>query len=338
MAAKLELVRGDLLEGPSDLIVIPCSTVPTVSAFVSERLSAFRIPVPTEPMQLGEVRFLALDAAGQVAPMAAYATSVMAHTTRPEAIRAIGGSLGRFTAEHRWVQQIACPLLGAGAGHLRSETSVEEVLAGFRTEAPQDRDVVLRIFVRHEPVYERLKAHFAETTRTSPAAPPIRVFISYARTSDGHVAWVKELATFLRQNGIEARIDVWHLRPGMDVAQWMCNELDLADRVLLVCDELYSQKADRRHGGVGWEVRIVQGDLLATQGDNPDKYVPVVVTSDPHAGTPAFLKSVLAIHWPRDHPERDEARRDDLLGTLFRVSEEAPPLGSPPSFILNAKR
>ena len=106
----------------------------------------------------------------------------------------------------------------------------------------------------------------------------------------------------------------------------------------MVCDELYSQKSDRRHGGVGWEVRIVQGDLFTTQADNPDKYVPIVVTSDLNAGTPSFLKAVLAIHWRRDHPEEDQARRDDVLRTLFRVSEEPPPVGRPPSFTLDAQR
>ena len=309
-----------------------------MSRFVTERLSAFHIPVPTERMHLGEVRFIALDAGGQVAPMAAYAASVTAYTTTPEVIREIGKSLGRFAAEHRSVQQIACPLLGTGAGHLPAEISAEELLAGFRTEAPQDRDVVLRIFVRYEDVFGGLKAHFGEATRTSPAASPIRVFVSYSRSSESHVAWVKTLATFLRQNGIEARLDAWHLRAGMDMVQWMSNELDLADRVLLVCDELYSQKSDRRHGGVGWEVRIVQGDLFTTQADNPDKYVPIVVTSDLNAGTPSFLKAVLAIHWRRDHPEEDQARRDDVLRTLFRVSEEPPPVGRPPSFTLDAQR
>jgi hypothetical protein len=30
----------------------------------------------------------------------------------------------------------------------------------------------------------------------------------------------------------------------MDVAQWMCNALDMPGRILLICDELYAQKAD----------------------------------------------------------------------------------------------
>jgi hypothetical protein len=138
----------------------------------------------------------------------------------------------------------------------------------------------------------------------------------------------KELATFLRANGIEARLDVWYLRPGMDTPQWMSNELDLADRVLLVCDELYAQKADRRHGGVGWEIRIIQGDLLVSQEDNPDKYIPIIVTPELNAGTPKFLRGTFALHWPESGPD-EVGRRDELLRIIYNRQEEAPPLGRP---------
>ncbi len=138
----------------------------------------------------------------------------------------------------------------------------------------------------------------------------------------------KELATFLRANGIEARFDVWYLRPGMDTPQWMSNELDLADRVLLVCDELYAQKADRRHGGVGWEIRIIQGDLLVSQEDNPDKYIPIIVTPELNAGTPKFLRGTFALHWPESGPD-EVGRRDELLRIIYNRQEEAPPLGRP---------
>jgi hypothetical protein len=66
------------------------------------------------------------------------------------------------------------------------------------------------------------------------------------------VDWVKELALFLIDNGIQARLDRFHLRRGMDLPQWMCNELQMADKVIIVCDETYKQKADGRLGGVGW--------------------------------------------------------------------------------------
>ena len=209
---------------------------------------------------------------------------------------------------------------------------MEDLLRGF--SATGRDDVLLRVFVLHDPVFERLKTYFDipvsnEWRRDERPTRPIRVFVSYTRTDDAHAAWVKELATFLRANGIEARLDVWYLRPGMDTPQWMSNELDLADRVLLVCDRLYAQKADRRHGGVGWEIRIIQGDLLASQEDNPDKYIPIIVTTELDAGTPKFLRGTFALHWPESSPERSQTARRASKDNISSAGGGAS-IGSPP--------
>ena len=85
-------------------------------------------------------------------------------------------------------------------------------------------------------------------------------------------AWVVQLACRLRENGVDARLDHFHLKPGMDVPQWMTNELIKARRVLLVCDVHYAEKADMRKAGVGWETMIIQGDMLV-QGEQNSKYI-----------------------------------------------------------------
>jgi hypothetical protein len=340
MAVQVELVQGDMFEGPSDLVVLPCSTIPTVTPFVLAKLRHFRIPQPLEPMRLGEVVFLPLEGAAHVAPTAAFAASVKAgYGSEPEAINAIGSALGRFADQNRSVQQIACPLLGAGAGYLGASVVVEQLRRGFLATAP-DR-VTLKIFVLHAPEFAELQKSLASAADSPPPGGieghasrtrPIRVFISYTKTTDASQAWVTALATHLLENGIDARLDVWDLSPGMDVAQWMTNELDLADRVLLICDEAYARKADRRHGGVGWEIRIVQGDLLLSRDDNPKKYVPIVRTDEVMAGTPVFLRSTYSLHWPQSSAD-DSARRQELVKTIYGVRSK-PPLGRPPSYVL----
>lgn len=332
-----------MLDGPSDLIVIPCSTVPTISVSVAQRLRAVSIPLPTRRMELGEVVFLALEEASNLAPMAAYAASVRANSTTPEAIYSIGAALGTFVSTHPWAQQIASPLLGAGAGGLKSEVGIERLMAGFRATAPRESESLLRVYVLHREVYDRLKVQFAVPEMVGAASTPDqrrseRVFVSYTRTGDEHAQWVKDLATYLRNNGLNARLDVWHLRPGMDVAQWMCNELDLADRVLLICNATYADRADRRHGGVGWEIRLVQGDLMSSQEENSDKYVPIIVGDDANAATPAFLKSVYCLRWSLRGGETEEAHREELLRLLYNAAERAPEVGSPPSFVLAQTR
>jgi len=162
---------------------------------------------------------------------------------------------------------------------------------------------------------------------------PLRVFISYTKSNNQHQDWVKAVGTYLRRAGVDARLDIWHLRPGMDVAQWMCNELDMADRVLLICDELYAQKADGRHGGVGWEIRVIQGDLLQSQATNPDKFVPIVVTEETTGGMPWFIKSVYCLHWPPSQRD-DPSLFEELVRIIYRAQEEAPPLGQRPAYVV----
>lgn len=319
-----------MFEGPSDLVVLPCSVIPTVARFVEERLDRFRMPKPSEPMQLGEVRFLELGPASQVAPFAAYAASVEAKGgTEPSAIERIGATLGAYAAQHRRVHLVAAPLLGTGAGKLMPEIAFQALRKGFLAAAPEW--ATLRVHVPDGPVLTRIREHDADDPGS--AFPTPRVFISYTKTSDAHAAWVQDLAEWLLAHGVEARLDVWDLSPGMDVAQWMSNELDLADRVLLICNDEYARRADRRHGGVGWEIRLVQGVLLGSQVDNPDKFVPIVRTTDVAQGSPGFLRSAYALHWPPEMTDaKEDAARQSLLKHLFRLRTK-PPIGQPPDYV-----
>jgi hypothetical protein len=137
------------------------------------------------------------------------------------------------------------------------------------------------------------------------------------------------LAKFLRNQGIEARLDRWHLRRGMDLPQWMGNEVKLADKVIIVSNEQYAAKADERLGGVGWETMLIQGDIAVQSADSV-KYILVVRSDDLRAGTPMYLKTKFAIHWPHSADERK--LRDELIRDLSEVSLE-PELGAPPVFL-----
>jgi hypothetical protein len=57
---------------------------------------------------------------------------------------------------------------------------------------------------------------------------------------------VVELALYPIKKGIQARLDKFHLRRGMDLPQWMCNELPLANRAIIDSNEAYKGKADGR--------------------------------------------------------------------------------------------
>ena len=201
MGASLQLVHGDMFDGPTDLIVLPCATEGTVTRTVRTRLQAFQIPNPRR-MELGEIDFQQSPRPlQQLASFLAFAASVQGYTSDIEAIERIGRRLGILAAENRSVLQISAPLLGAGAGGLQSHDVVKRLTKGFSETAPDQ--TTLKIYVLDQNIYAGLQALFAnlapdEVSKDERAGrditaitAPIRVFISYTKTSQEHSAWVK---------------------------------------------------------------------------------------------------------------------------------------------------
>lgn len=89
-----------------------------------------------------------------------------------------------------------------------------------------------------------------------------KAFISYSHDTQEHKKWVLDLATRLRNNGVDAILDQWDLKPGDDLPRFMEQGLISADRVLMICTDKYVEKANSGAGGVGYEKMIVTADLL----------------------------------------------------------------------------
>jgi hypothetical protein len=329
MPGFVKLRLGDLFDGPADLIVLPCSTDGTITRFVANRLLEYTIPRPKRRMELGEVDIMPFTGAENIAQYVAFAASVLSMTSKSDAIHRIGSALGRFSLENASVRTLSAPLLGAGAGGLRSETVVQSLSDGFQETAA--KGAVLTIHILHESVYDRLtREHTLRETPSStpPPSKPIRVFISYSGTRDRHKKWVADLGTFLRANGVDARLDQWHLRKGMDLPQWMTNELEMAERVVIISDSRYSERADGRSGGVGWETMLIQGDM-SNLPPQSTKYLVIVREDAFDTGVPRYLKTRFCIHWKSDSDEKE--LRNELLKEIYNVSL-APPLGTPPTY------
>ena len=320
--STVELRHGDMFDGPSDLIVLPCSTAGTITPFVIQKLVHYNIPRPKPRMSLGELEILPFEGGENIAQFVAYAASVtIGSMASLDCIHQIAASLGLETQRNPAIRRIAAPLLGTGAGGLPYEPVVECLRDGFRKTA--HKDATLTISVLEQSIFRRLQArHEIDLSTRSSKNSHLRVFISYSHGTPEEDRWIVELATFLREHGIDARLDVWHLRRGMDMPQFMTNELALADRVILVSDERYAEKADKRVGGVGWETMIVQGDIYTLPPDST-KYVVIVRSPTVAAGLPIYLKNKFVLHWPgaHDHPHN----RKVLLQELFEVPL-APPV------------
>lgn len=324
MAGSVRLCRGDLFGAPADMVVLPISTAGTITSAVRRKLEAFSLPVPPARLPLGGVDVQAFDGLEHISSYVAYAASVESHSSSPSAITTVGRHLGRACVENESIRQVSCPLLGAGAGGLEYMESFSALTEGFLESAPEG--ALLSIYALRNDIFDLLisgEDPYRKSERTSPS--PERIFLSYAHSDDSHKQWVKTLATALRSAGFEARLDAWHLKAGMNMPQWMSNELDLADRCILICDDKYVQKADGQHGGVGWEYRLIQGDIFRNQATAHNRFIPVVTSEE--INLPAALKDCLAIHCPRDSGEGqiNEDHWERILEAVMG-GEAAPPI------------
>lgn len=153
-----------------------------------------------------------------------------------------------------------------------------------------------------------------------------RVFVSYSHDNMMHKKWVLDLATRLRNSGVDASLDQWDLRPGDDLPVFMESHLRAADRVIMVCTDTYVQKANSGRGGVGYEKMIVTSELM--RDIDKSKVIPIirqVGTSD----VPTFLMSKLYIDFSRD--DQMEFSFDELVRTIHGSPLfEKPPVGNNP--------
>ncbi|HEU4404451.1 MAG TPA: toll/interleukin-1 receptor domain-containing protein [Polyangiaceae bacterium] len=86
----------------------------------------------------------------------------------------------------------------------------------------------------------------------SEASQSPKVFVSYSYDSPEHKEWVRKLATDLRSMGIDIVLDQWEPL-GTDLARFMEQSVSTSNRVILVCSEQYSRKANGVSGGVAYE-------------------------------------------------------------------------------------
>src|SRR5215469_2230147 len=156
------------------------------------------------------------------------------------------------------------------------------------------------------------------------------VFLSYSHDSDAHKNWVRHLADDLVKRGVKTRFDQWDLLLGDDIGKFMEQSLN-AKYVVLVCTELFSQRANNRIGGVGYEQAVFIGELLVRQ-ELESRFLPILRSGDPSKALPIYLRSRLFVDF------RDESAYglalEQLLRRVFDAPEFTPPrLGPVPDYV-----
>lgn len=163
-----------------------------------------------------------------------------------------------------------------------------------------------------------------------------KLFISYSWSSPDHEEWVLNLAEELVAAGVNVILDKWDLKEGHDAYAFMEKMVTDPDinKVILICDKEYAEKADDRSGGVGTETQIISQEIYEEVDQN--KFVGIVKERDEDgkAYLPTYYKSRIYI----DLSDEEEYAKnfERLVRWIYdKPLHIKPPIGEKPSFLNN---
>lgn len=154
-----------------------------------------------------------------------------------------------------------------------------------------------------------------------------RVFISYSHDSDQHREWVRSLAEYLLDNGIDVMLDQWDVELGDDLAAFMEKAIRHTDRVVAISTDAYVEKANGGTGGVGYEKTIATAEILRNP-ENRRRFIPVVRNVAGEEKLPAFFGA--AYYLDLSDGQDTAEMRHELVRAIYEVPPQKPALGASP--------
>jgi hypothetical protein len=161
-----------------------------------------------------------------------------------------------------------------------------------------------------------------------------KVFVSYSWKPISNKEKTLDLANRLSSDGVHAIIDEWDLSEGQDKYRFMeqmVNDHEIK-RVLLICNKDYSEKANKKEGGVGIESLIISDEIYKKADQK--KFIPIIFEKDINAQPflPTFIKT--RIYVDLSQPDRFEEEYEKLLRNIFeKPRSKRPPIGTPPPYL-----
>ena len=160
-----------------------------------------------------------------------------------------------------------------------------------------------------------------------------QVFISYSWTSKEYQQRIIDLASRMIHDGVDIKLDVWDLKEGQDKYAYMeqCVTNPRIDKVLILSNKSYAEKADKREGGVGDETTIISPEVYGNA--EQQKFIPIVMerNDEGEAYIPAYLKTRIYRDLSGDNYEEEY---EAVLRIIFEEpSQRKPELGSRPDWL-----
>ena len=161
-----------------------------------------------------------------------------------------------------------------------------------------------------------------------------KAFISYSWSNAEHEDWVLDLATRLRESGVDAILDKWDLKEGQEANAFMEKMVSDGEitKVIIISDRIYAEKSNSRKGGAGTEAQIISKELY--EGEDQNKFVAVVTerSDEGEPYLPAYYTSSVYVDFS------DSSRYSESFERLLRwienkPSHKRPDLGKLPSYL-----
>lgn len=158
------------------------------------------------------------------------------------------------------------------------------------------------------------------------------VFISYSWDSPQHEEWVINLATKLRENGVDAILDKWDLGfLGKLLPHFMETSISQSQRVICVMTPNYKKKTENLTGGVGYEYSIITAEIF-TDSINTSKFIPLFRSGTDTDAIPIALKGRKYVDM-RDDTQFDEKFIHELLRDIYEEPKfKKPAIGKKTKF------
>jgi hypothetical protein len=320
MTVFVKIRAGDVFGELADVAILPCDTNGELATFAKRTRERLKLPPPPPLLALGDLHAMPIVHA-RVGRLA-YAVVRDERGSSVEVLHRVGCNMGTLAAGAPGIRVIASPLLGTGAGHVDLLPAISAVTKGFRETAPPD--AVLSLCTPGADRLDELKAWY-ESWQPTQKAPP-RVFISYAIANRRTAEWVAGLHEFLKGQGVDAVLDRWDLEATASLEKWMAGEFGRAEKVLIVSDEVYAQRANAGLGGVGYETALIAEDLRTD--DKASKYVIVLLSGTKESGLPHYLQDRLALDCRE--PLHTARKYHEIWQRVCDVSPVGPALGMSP--------
>lgn len=160
-----------------------------------------------------------------------------------------------------------------------------------------------------------------------------KVLISYSWDNKEHKTWIRQISERLRRNGIDVRLDQWHVQPGQSLTQFMEAQIVNCDYVLIICTPNYYKKSLERKGGVGYEQQIISGHIAS--GIPREKFIPIIRDGEFEPGEncsiPPHFSGIYALDMRSDLAV--DSSIEQLLRTIFgEPAHQIPEIGKKPNW------